>query len=116
MCGGWPGRCYFLFVRALRRRTRRYSTTTPAVTDRAFARSAPAGVVADLGRSTRNKMAMVFAMSVSLQPTVKGGVAVLPAMRLRERMHFPVEAALAFCAGGYSRVVIGDVFSNLYQR
>jgi len=33
--------------------TRQYSTTTPAVTCRACARPAPAGVVADLGRSAK---------------------------------------------------------------
>ena len=38
-----------------RRLTRRYSTTTPAVTPRACARVAPAGVVADLGRSAKMK-------------------------------------------------------------
>src|ERR1035437_3746838 len=56
-----------------------------------------------------------FAMKESFQPEFFG-VAVLPAVRLGERMHFPVESALAFCTGGDSRVVFGDVFGILSQR
>jgi len=40
-------------TKAVKCLTRRYSTTTPAVTCRACARPAPAGVVADLGRSPK---------------------------------------------------------------
>jgi len=54
-------------------------------------------------------------MKESFQPELFGE-AVRPAMRLRERAHFPVEYDFAIFAGGYSRIVFGDVFSILSQR
>ena len=54
-------------------------------------------------------------MRESFEPELFG-VAVPPAMRLRERKHFPVESAFAIFAGGYSRVVFEDVFRILSRR
>ena len=54
-------------------------------------------------------------MKESFEPELFGE-AVRPAMRLRERAHFPVEAAFAIGVGGDSRVVFGDVFSILSLR
>ena len=56
-----------------------------------------------------------YAMKESFEPELFEE-AVLPAMRLRERTHFPVEAAFAIFIGGYSRVVFGDCFSILSLR
>jgi len=47
-------------------RTRRYSATTPAVTCRACARPAPAGVVADLGRSAKTMQLRLTFCVISL--------------------------------------------------
>ena len=54
-------------------------------------------------------------MKESFEPELFGE-AVRPAMRLRERAHFPVESTFAFFVGGYHRVVFGDVFSILSLR
>ena len=49
-------------------------------------------------------------MKESFQPKLFGE-AVLPAMRLRELMHFPVESALAFGVG----MVIPELFSETFS-
>ena len=49
-----PGSIWDLIRGVARRRTSRYSTTIMSVTDRACARSAPAMIVADLKRYTKN--------------------------------------------------------------
>ena len=50
-------------------------------------------------------------MKESFEPELFG-VAVPPAMRLRERTHFPVEAASAFGAGEYSQL-FSEAFSAI---
>ena len=55
------------------------------------------------------------AMKESFEPELFGEAGP-PAMRLRERTHFPVESAFAIFAGGDSRVVLEDVFRILSRR